>query len=159
MPGLAFHHQRQLLLPRLRKHCGWQVWQVVLVLVSVPLTMTGGAAAQQVRSRAFVAARSPAQNARPALGLQRARAEHAAMQAQPRSANLTAAWQALGPVGLSSATFGTLTGRVSALAADPNDASGNTPYAGTTGGGVWKSTNAAGALSAASFTPLTDTKA
>ena len=36
-------------------------------------------------------------------------------------------------------------------------ASGNTVYLGTTGGGVWKSTNAAGPLRASAFAPLTDT--
>jgi hypothetical protein len=72
-------------------------------------------------------------------------------------ANLTAAWQPVGPDTVSSATFGNLTGRVTALAVDPNDATGNTLYLGSTGGGVWKSTNAAGALSSATFAPLTDT--
>jgi len=69
--------------------------------------------------------------------------------------NLTAAWQPLGPSSIVSATYNNLTGRVAAIAADPNDPTGNTVYLGTTGGGVWKSTNAA--LGAASFMPLTDT--
>jgi len=43
------------------------------------------------------------------------------------------------------------------VAIDPADATGNTVYLGTTGGGVWKSTNAAGAAGSVSFTPLTDT--
>jgi hypothetical protein len=46
---------------------------------------------------------------------------------------------------------------VTAIALDPNDTSGNTVYLGTTGGGVWKSTTAAGPLSSVAFTPLTDT--
>ncbi len=50
-----------------------------------------------------------------------------------------------------------MTGRVTAIAFDPNDSTGNTVYLGTTGGGVWKSTNAAGPLASISFTPLTDT--
>jgi hypothetical protein len=50
-----------------------------------------------------------------------------------------------------------VSGRVSALALDPFDAGGNTLYVGTTGGGVWKATNAAALASGAiSFTPLTD---
>ncbi len=73
------------------------------------------------------------------------------------SVNLTAAWQPLGPSSIVSATYNNLTGRVAAIATDPNDPTGNTVYLGTTGGGVWKSTNAAGPLSAASFVPLTDT--
>ena len=36
-----------------------------------------------------------------------------------------------------------VSGRVSSLALDPADAGGNTLYVGTTGGGVWKTTNAA----------------
>jgi hypothetical protein len=39
---------------------------------------------------------------------------------------------------------------------DPADATGNTVYIGTTGGGVWKSTNAAGAAASVTFAPLTD---
>ena len=46
---------------------------------------------------------------------------------------------------------------MTALALDPADATGNTLYVGTTGGGVWKSTNAAGPAAAVSFAPLTDT--
>jgi len=49
-----------------------------------------------------------------------------------------------------------VTGRVTSIAADPSDTTGNTVYVGTTGGGVWKSVNAAGAASAVNFTPLTD---
>ena len=73
------------------------------------------------------------------------------------SVNLTAAWQPLGPSSIVSPTYNNLTGRVAAIAADPNDLTGNTVYLGTTGGGVWKSTNAAGPFSAAIFMPLTDT--
>jgi hypothetical protein len=73
------------------------------------------------------------------------------------TANLTAAWQPLGPSSIVSATYNNLTGRVAAIAYDTNDPTGNTVYLGTTGGGVWKSSNAAGALSAVAFAPLTDT--
>lgn len=73
------------------------------------------------------------------------------------TANLTAAWQPVGPASVVSPSFNNITGRVSAIATDPNDSTGNTVYIGTTGGGVWKSTNAAGPLSAVTFTPLTDT--
>ena len=77
--------------------------------------------------------------------------------AVPHSAvNLTAAWQPLGPSSVVSATYNNVTGRVAAIATDPNDLTGNTVYLGTTGGGVWKSTNAA-AVSGVSFAPLTDT--
>ncbi len=65
-------------------------------------------------------------------------------------------WQSLGPTRVSTAAYGSVTGRVSSIAADPSDVTGNTLYIGTTGGGVWKSTNAAAAPSSVSFTPLTD---
>ncbi|WP_255460790.1 choice-of-anchor D domain-containing protein [Edaphobacter albus] len=68
-----------------------------------------------------------------------------------------APWQPLGPAQVMSTTYGKVTGRITAIAIDPADATGNTVYLGTTGGGVWKSTNAAGPASAVTFTPLTDT--
>lgn len=78
----------------------------------------------------------------------------AQMAAQTTS---TPAWQPLGPAQVMTASYGKVTGRVTAIAIDPADATGNTVYVGTTGGGVWKSTNAAGPASAISFIPLTDT--
>jgi len=75
------------------------------------------------------------------------------------TANLSSAWQPLGPSSIFSGTFGNLTGRITALAPDLNDATGNTLYIGTTGGGVWKSGNAAATLGTASFVPLTDGQA
>jgi hypothetical protein len=72
-------------------------------------------------------------------------------------ANLTVPWQPLGPSSIVSTTYGNLTGRITATAPDPNDATGNTVYLGTTGGGVWKSSNAAGPLADVTFVPLTDT--
>ena len=71
--------------------------------------------------------------------------------------SLSAAWQPVGPAGIASLRYGTVTGRVTSIAVDPADASGNTVYLGTTGGGVWKSVNAAGPAAAVSFQPLTDT--
>ncbi len=73
------------------------------------------------------------------------------------TANLSAVWQALGPMSVNSVLYGQISGRITAVAIDPNDSTGNTVYLGTTGGGVWKSTNAAGASSSVSFVPLTDT--
>ncbi|MCU1319121.1 MAG: BNR/Asp-box repeat protein, partial [Edaphobacter sp.] len=90
-----------------------------------------------------------------------ARQQHAAMLAQqavlPRLSSLNAAWQPLGPEQVASAAYGDVTGRVTAIAIDPADVTGNTVYLGTTGGGVWKSTNAAGPAASVTFTPLTDT--
>jgi hypothetical protein len=69
---------------------------------------------------------------------------------------LSQPWQPLGPDQVSTAAYGLVTGRVTSIAADPSDPTGNTVYLGTTGGGVWKSTNAAGPAASTSFTPLTD---
>jgi len=66
-------------------------------------------------------------------------------------------WTSVGPVGVNSLEFGLVTGRVSAIALDPSDASGNHAFVGTTGGGLWKSQNAAAtATSSVVFLPLTD---
>ena len=71
--------------------------------------------------------------------------------------SLNAAWQAVGPAQIASQSYGNVTGRVTSVAIDPADATGNTVYLGTTGGGVWKSINAAGAPASVTFSPLTDT--
>ncbi len=71
--------------------------------------------------------------------------------------SLSTPWQAVGPMQVSTAAYGLVTGRVTAVALDPADSTGNTVYLGTTGGGVWKSTNAAGTAANVSFAPLTDT--
>ncbi|MFY9852824.1 MAG: choice-of-anchor D domain-containing protein, partial [Terracidiphilus sp.] len=69
----------------------------------------------------------------------------------------TATWQPLGPTAVLSQSFGLVTGRISALAIDPSDTTGNTLYVGTTGGGVWRSQNAdTSSAEGISFIPLTD---
>jgi hypothetical protein len=56
--------------------------------------------------------------------------------------------------------YGLVTGRVSSIALDPADPTGNKVYVGTTGGGVWAAQNAgSSAASAVIFTPLTDAPA
>ncbi len=70
--------------------------------------------------------------------------------------NLSAPWTPLGPTQTLTTAYGAVTGRVSSLAIDGGDASGNTVFLGTTGGGVWKSTNAAGPSAQVSFAPITD---
>ena len=68
----------------------------------------------------------------------------------------TPTWQPLGPVAVSTPSYGLVTGRISALALDPADATGNHLYVGTTGG-VWAASNAGAANgSSVVFTPLTD---
>jgi hypothetical protein len=76
-------------------------------------------------------------------------------------------WTPLGPVPLASDASGTglqdyhqVSGRATAVAIDPADASGNTVYIGGAQGGVWKSTNAAtGNPSNVTWIPLTDDQA
>ena len=78
--------------------------------------------------------------------------------AHPLAAALgTAAWQPLGPTAVQSQSSGLVTGRISSLALDPSDTTGNTLYVGTTGGGVWRSQNVDTSSPAnISFAPLTD---
>lgn len=94
-----------------------------------------------------------------------ARARHRAMLATRNlltqdtpggTASLTAQWQPVGSGQITTSAYGAITGRITSIAVDPSDTSGNTVYIGSTGGGVWKSTNAAGSPSAVTFAPLTD---
>jgi hypothetical protein len=111
-------------------------------LHSAPIPL---AALQAARRRAFTF-RAAALAAHPEL-----------LKAQPEALGTgTTTWQPLGPVQLSTPAYGLVTGRVSSLAVDPNDPTGNTVYLGATGGGVWKSTNAAGNAASVTFRPLTD---
>src|SRR5579863_417202 len=78
------------------------------------------------------------------------------LSAVPQSTG-TAVWQPLGPAAVNTASYGLVTGRISALALDPSDATGNRLYAGTTGGGIWVSQNASTSdTSKIVFSPLTD---
>ena len=72
--------------------------------------------------------------------METARQQHAAMLAQqaasPQLSSLSAAWQPIGPNQVASIAYGNVAGRVTAIAIDPADPTGNTVYLGTTGGGV-----------------------
>lgn len=98
------------------------------------------------------------------------------MRAQPAAARLAGSnpallgagsWIPLGPVPLASDASGNGTqdyrqvaGRVTAVAIDPADPTGNTVYIGAAQGGVWKSTNAAYSVANnVAWTPLTDNQA
>jgi hypothetical protein len=123
---------------------------------------TAGIAAHSMRTRRFLAGRTLAGGVPAAEAMGVARRQHAAILSQqqtlsPQLTNLNAAWQAVGPNQIASVAYGKVTGRISSIAIDPADATGNTVYVGTTGGGVWKSSNAAGAAGSVTFTPLTDT--
>lgn len=79
------------------------------------------------------------------------------LRARPQSMAGAATWQPLGPAGVLTANYGLVTGRISSLALDPSDPTGNRLFAGTTGGGVWFSPNAAASdPTGIEFVPLTD---
>jgi len=89
----------------------------------------------------------------------------AALSARPMAASAqattnnaaSATWQPLGPTAVLTPAFGLVTGRITAIALDPSDATGNHLYIGTTGGGVWSSSNAStSTVSNIVFNPLTD---
>jgi Protein of unknown function (DUF1573) len=121
---------------------------------------------QEQRAELFVRQRgagrrahSPTGRLAPAALLARARAEHLALLHAGKAADSQAplsTWQPVGPLQVETAAWNLVTGRLTSIAADPSDATGNTVYVGATGGGVWKSINAAGAPAAAIFAPLTD---
>ncbi len=119
-----------------------------------------GQASSEAAGRRFLLGRTAVPGTTPANALAQARAEHAAMvkaqAVRPRLSALNATWQAVGPSQIQSAAYGKISGRVSSIAVDPSDQSGNTVYVGTTGGGVWRSTNAAGPAEVVTFQPLTD---
>src|SRR5581483_9744336 len=79
----------------------------------------------------------------------------------------TGSWISLGPAPLASDASGTglqdygfVSGRVTSVAIDPADPSGNTIYIGGAQSGIWKSTNAASSdASAVTWTPVSDTQA
>ena len=114
-----------------------------------------------IRSRRFLGGRTLAGDISAAQAIDAARQKHAAMLAEqaasPQLSSLSAPWQAVGPNQVNSIAYGNVTGRVTAIAIDPADTTGNTVYLGTTGGGVWKSINAAGPSASVGFIPLTDT--
>lgn len=68
----------------------------------------------------------------------------------------TNSWTSLGPAPTANTLFyGNVSGRVTAVASDPCDATGNTVYVGAADGGVWVTFNAL-SQTAVSWKPLTD---
>ncbi len=111
----------------------------------------------QQRSRSFLSQRGMYMQS-PARMLAHARAQSASVRANGApAAGFTASWASVGPSAIQTSAYGAVSGRVTSIAVDPSDTSGNIVYVGTTGGGVWKSTNAAGTSGSVTFTPLTDT--
>ncbi len=106
-----------------------------------------------IEAQRFLARRGLPNGAAPRL---RRLAKTPAAQAQAQTQG-SANWAPLGPAAVQSQNFGLVSGRVSAVALDPSDVSGNTLYVGTTGGGVWRSQNANTSEAAnVSFVALTD---
>ncbi|QNI31452.1 choice-of-anchor D domain-containing protein [Alloacidobacterium dinghuense] len=104
--------------------------------------------------------RTRGKNFSPAELLQKAREQNEALKASANNSGttpLSAPWTAVGPSAVETSSYGLITGRITSLAVDPSDSSGNTVYVGSSGGGIWKSTNAAGQPASVSFSPLTDT--
>ncbi|MDR3737118.1 MAG: choice-of-anchor D domain-containing protein [Acidobacteriaceae bacterium] len=131
-----------------------QRWALALLLLAVPAVQ--GQQVPQNRAQAFLAGRQSAGTAT-AQNMMDART---LAQQSPRLTplgGLSTTWQPVGPVQVASIAYGKITGRVTGIAIDPADASGNTIYIATTGGGAWKSVNAAGPAASVVFTPLTDT--
>jgi hypothetical protein len=155
----------------MRRNGRWVAgWFAALLSLAGGVGSPAQAVAPAVRAKRFLAGRVQADGGSGARALDAARRQHLEMQgtgnreqvraggmAQPRLSPLNAAWQAVGPAQVASQRYGTVSGRVTSVAIDPADATGNTVYVGTTGGGVWKSVNAAGPAASETFTPLTDT--
>ncbi|HEU5341074.1 choice-of-anchor D domain-containing protein [Edaphobacter sp.] len=117
--------------------------------------------AHSVEARHFLSGRTLRGDVSSGLAMDAARGQQAAMLRQqdllPHLTSLTTPWQPVGPGQVSSVRYGNVSGRVTSIAIDPSDPTGNTVYVGTTGGGLWKSTNAAGPATSVTFAPLTDT--
>ncbi|MGA8043187.1 MAG: choice-of-anchor D domain-containing protein, partial [Terracidiphilus sp.] len=142
---------------------GAQCWLILLFVAALACAAQQPSATQRAfpptvaAAQRFLAKRGwgilPAQT-----GASRTRPATARPRAQATSASAT--WEPLGPMAVSTPSFGLVSGRISSIAFDPSDPTGNRIYLGTTGGGVWLSQNA-GTSNGASvvFTPLTDTTA
>ena len=116
-------------------------------------TQEAGIGASRMRARSFLLSRMAQNKTAAALRLRGMRQALAVPLLQ--SANNP--WQPVGPSSITTSAFGAVSGRVTALAIAPWDASGNTVYVGSTGGGVWKSTNAAASdPTTIAWQPLTD---
>lgn len=144
----------------------------MLVLVTAPAfaqrlsrSTLGNALAARQRSAGFLAERGlvlthqrqKQLGGSPAQLLARARAEHGKQVRQEAASGVVVpSWQPVGPDDVFTSAYGDVAGRVTSIAVDPADATGNTVFVGTAMGGVWESTNAAGPAASVTFKPLTD---
>ena len=157
LPSCCFHVLRPagllaalLLLP---STCGAQEAPAAAARLRARAALQEPAAASR-RALSFARSHGGGNDGTAADAMAAARAQHLDM-VNAQATQLSTAWTPVGPAQVQSQNYGMVTGRVTALALDPNDAGNNTLYLGSSGGGVWKSTNAAS--STVSFTPLTDT--
>ncbi|HSB76460.1 MAG TPA: hypothetical protein VLC12_12470, partial [Terriglobales bacterium] len=149
--------------------------------VSPASSLRQSAQARVRRELAFHRGRSPKSRLQPGSAAtlllrayqQKASLRHKTVSAYGSASAVSAAaeessWSPLGPApllsnasgGLGEQDYGPVSGRVTALAADPNDPTGNTVYIGGAYGGVWKSSNAAaGNAASVTWTPLSDREA
>ncbi|HEY0306534.1 MAG TPA: hypothetical protein VGB94_00085, partial [Acidobacteriaceae bacterium] len=109
------------------------------------------------RAQSFLAGRQSPGTPAAARGMMAARTLWRQTPQLDPQTGLNTTWQPVGPAQVASIAYGSVTGRITGIAIDPADATGNTVYVATTGGGVWKSVNAAGPAASVVFAPLTDT--
>ena len=144
---------------------GWDIRHLLALLLVFLLPLTAHPQAPQAQARRFTTARTLPDGASPARTMAAARAANATLattrsaliSVQPTLAPLAAAWSPAGPSAIQSLHFGAISGRITSLALSPDDPTGNDLFVGTSGGGLWHSTNAAAPISQVTFTPLTDT--
>ncbi|SDF75004.1 hypothetical protein [Terriglobus roseus] len=77
------------------------------------------------RAKAFARSHQTAKGDSPAAALVSAKVQQAGL-VQAQATSLATPWTAVGPVQVQSLSYGLVTGRVTSLALDPNDASNNT---------------------------------
>lgn len=161
----------------------WAVLAMAFVALGVSAQNEGDGSTARARGRDrtaekqswFRSGRSP-QGERAADHLRRAYRQKLAMRSRPAAGAAAArdgisldtarflhlTWTSLGPTPLESdptlfQSYGLVSGRVTSMALDQKDTTGNTLYVGSANGGVWKSNNAAAAdANSVSWQPLTD---
>ena len=76
-----------------------------------------------------------------AEGKMKQRADGTFAQVMPESGTSTPAWTSIGPTPTTGSEFGPVTGRITTIAVDPSDSTGNTVLIGGAQGGIWRTTD------------------
>ena len=151
-------HDLSKLVSRRRLFARWAVYYIVMIAGTLGWAQSGSLSGpgygtvsdqsqirnpsvQRIRSRRFLAGRTLSDGVAAATAIDAARQQHATMLvrrpvaalAEPRLSGLSAGWQPVGPGQVATLAYGNVTGRVSSIAIDPADVTGNTVYLGTTG--------------------------